>query len=274
VTIPIASVVIPTRDRPDYLAVALESVLAQEAGGPFEVLVVDDGSGAVGGHGARVLRAPRSGVNAARNAGIDAASAELVVFIDDDVRAPAGWLEALIRGAARHPEAEALGGPIQARLEGPAPRSCGRELPPITTLDLGPSDREAELAWSANLAVRRSAFDRVGRFDESMAVGGDEQEWILRLRAAGGRLVYVADAALDHRRTGDDARLRSLMRAAYARGRNIRAYDQRRGEAPPLTRELRVLAGCGWHSLRRVCPQGLVMGAHSAGRTAAAVRDR
>jgi hypothetical protein len=84
--------------------------------------------------------------------------------------------------------------------------------------------------------------------------------------------VYLADAGLDHRRAGDDARLRSLMRSAYRRGRNMRAYDRARERAPALGRELLVLAGCGWHILRRACPQGLVMGAHSAGRVVEAVR--
>ena len=64
------------------------------------------------------------------------------------------------------------------------------------------------------------------------------------------------------------------MRAAYQRGRNLRAYDARRGVAPALADELLTLAGCGWHTLRRACPQGLVMGAHSAGRTIEAVRER
>ena len=90
----------------------------------------------------------------------------------------------------------------------------------------------------------------------------------------GGRVVYLADAALDHRRAGDDARLRSLMRSAYHRGRNMRAYDGMRGTAPGVAGELRVLAGCGWHTLRRRCPQGLVAGAHSAGRLIEAVRPR
>ena len=47
-----------------------------------------------------------------------------------------------------------------------------------------------------------------------------------------------------------------------------------RGVEPATGGELRVLAGCGWHTLRRACPQGLVMGAHSAGRLAEAVRPR
>jgi GT2 family glycosyltransferase len=124
------------------------------------------------------------------------------------------------------------------------------------------------------MLFRRSAFERVGPFDEELPTGGDEEDWLRRLRAAGGRIVYLAAAGLDHRRAGDDARLRSLMGSAYHRGRNLRAYDARRGVAPGLRRELRVLAGCGWHTLRRACPQGLVMGAHSAGRVLEAVRPR
>lgn len=277
---PVVSVVVPTSNRALYLEVALASLARQDLEEPYELIVVDDGSTdstaeVAEAEGARLLRHdPPRGANAARNAGVRAAGADLIALVDDDVSAPRGWLRALVEGARRHPHAEAFGGPIRARFEGPAPRGCGRELPPITTLDLGVEDRQAELVWSANMLFRRSAFERVGPFDEGLPTGGDEEDWLRRLRAAGGTVMYLADAWLDHRRVGDDARLRSLMRSAYHRGRNLRAYDTRRGEAPPLARELRVLAGCGWHTLRRACPQGLVMGAHSAGRTIEAVRPR
>jgi glycosyltransferase involved in cell wall biosynthesis len=270
-------VVVPTRDRAGYLDVTLRSLRAQDLAEPYELIVVDDGAGADVAElaeraGARVVRPAGHGPNTARNAGIEAAAAELVALVDDDTDAPPGWLRAIVEGAARHPEADAFGGPIRARLEGPAPRACGREQPPITSLDLGAEDREVELVWSANMALRRPAFDRAGRFDERFSTGGDEEEWLRRLRAAGGRVVYLAEAGLDHRRAGDDARLRSLMRSAYRRGRNMRAYDRARERAPAIGRELLVLAGCGWHTLRRACPQGLVMGAHSAGRIVEAVR--
>jgi GT2 family glycosyltransferase len=275
---PRVSVVVPTANRADYLEVALASFARQDV--EHEVIVVDDAStdrtpDVVAAAGVRSIRQPAPrGANAARNAGIAAAEADLIALVDDDVEAPPGWLRALVEGAERHPGAEAFGGPIRARLEGPAPRSCGRERPPITTLDLGPADREAELVWSANMLVRRSAIERIGGFAEDLPTGGDEEEWLRRLRAAGGRVVYLAAAGLDHRRAGDDARLRALMRSAYRRGRNLRAYDRRRGVAPSLARELRVLLGCAWHTVRRRCPQGLVMGAHSAGRTMEAVRRR
>ena len=92
-------------------------------------------------------------MNAGRNAGIDAAGADLVVLIDDDIAAPPGWLAAILAGAESAPGRGLFGGPIRARLEGGGPRACGREPPPITTLDLGTHDRDVALVWSANMAA-------------------------------------------------------------------------------------------------------------------------
>jgi GT2 family glycosyltransferase len=122
------------------------------------------------------------------------------------------------------------------------------------------------MVWGANMAVRRAAFERNGPFDEAISGHGDEEDWLHALRASGGRIVYLAGAGVDHRRAGDDARLTRLARAAYYRGRAARVSDQRRGTAPSVLREVRVLAGCAWHIVHYACPQGAIMGAHSAGR--------
>jgi glycosyltransferase involved in cell wall biosynthesis len=294
---PAVSVVVPTRNRADYLEVTLASLAAQAPGVPYEAIVVDDGSSdeataAVVARASEAAtaaararhRAPERiaylrhelsrGPNAARNTGIDLARGPLIALIDDDVRIPPGWVGELAAGAVRHRWAEAFGGPIRASLEGPAPRVCGREPAPVTTLDLGQRDREADFVWSANMAVRRGAIERIGGFDEQIPIYGDEEEWLIRLHANGGRVAYVAGAWLEHRRAGDDARLRSLARAEYRRGRAARRNDRRKGTAQPLGGELRDLAGAGWHTARRRCAQGLIMGAHSTGRLVEALRGR
>jgi GT2 family glycosyltransferase len=273
-----AVVAIPTQRRASYLEVALASVLTQ---GAAEVLVVDDGpdeaTRAVAERlGARYVRheAPR-GLNAARNTALAATDAELVCFVDDDVEARPGWLAALVRAARECPDDVAVfTGPIHARFEGHRFAMCGREGPPITSLDLGGEDRDCEHAWGANMAVRRSAVERVGRFDEARELYGDEQEWQARVKAGGGRIRYVAAAALDHRREGDDARLRALCRAAYRRGQASRRFDEFKGTAPSLARELRVLAGCLVHGPLRACMNGPVMTAHSVGRLHAMLGTR
>jgi hypothetical protein len=268
-----ASVVVPTRNRPAYLDVALRSLAPQAREHGAELVVVDDSGGdpetraACERHGARYVAHERPrGLNAARNTGIAVTRGALICFVDDDVEAPAGWLGALLDGARRHPDAECLTGPIRARFEGFAPRFCGREGAPITWLDLGPVDVVAPHAWGANMAVRRSAVERIGPFDESLGGSGDEQEWQARLHAAGGHIVYVAAAGLDHRRAGADARIGALCRAARARGRAARREDVAKGTAPGLLAELRVLAGTLAHGPRFGCANGPILSAHAFGR--------
>jgi GT2 family glycosyltransferase len=253
--------------------VALASVAPQAAEHGAEIVVVEDDPAdpeterLVAAHGGRYLAhgAPR-GINVARNTAIDAAGAELLCLLDDDVEAWPGWLEAMLAAAASHPDHEALGGPIRARLEGSRLRACGREPLPITSLDLGPNDTDAEFAWGANFAFRRSALQRIGRFEEALGGAGDEEDWQRRLRAEGGRIRYVAAAGVDHRRAGPDARVPALSRAAFHRGRASRRYDAYKGVAPPLAAELRTLAGCVWHVPRRACGVGIVLTALTAGR--------
>jgi glycosyltransferase involved in cell wall biosynthesis len=267
-----ASIVIPTRARPEYLDVALRSVMPQATAAGAEVIVVSDGhdpaTAAVAARaGAKLLVLERSdGINSGRNAGARAAKGELLIFVDDDVKASPGWLAALLAGAAAHPSHDAFGGPIRPVLEGGGPRACGRESAPITNLDLGVVDTDVELVWGANLGIRRRAFESFGPFDETIAGCGDEEDWLRRYAAAGGRIRYLAAAGLDHRRTEADATVRALSRAAYHRGRAARRYDLHRGAAPPIAKELRTLAGCAWHTARRRCAIGIVLGAQSWGR--------
>jgi hypothetical protein len=69
-------------------------------------------------------------------------------------------------------------------------------------------------------------------------------------------------------------RLGSLARTAHARGRAARRFDARRGQAPSLGRELLTLGGCLGHVVRRGCPAGLTMVAHSAGRLRECLSER
>jgi GT2 family glycosyltransferase len=273
------SIVVPTHRRPDYLEVALASIAGQAQTAGVEVLVVGDGpdTGArelAERHGARYLELQQSsGLNAARNAAIDATDSELLVFIDDDVEAPPDWLGALLAGVESAPDCEVFGGPIRARLEGGGPSACGREPAPITTLDCGPQDRDVPFVWGANMAIRRRALHRVGRFDETITGGrGDEEEWEHRYIAQGGRVRYLAGAGLEHRRTPQDASVKALAKAAYGHGRAARRTDVRKGVPPTARTELRTLAGCGYHAICRRCAIGIVMGAHAAGRLREALR--
>jgi GT2 family glycosyltransferase len=267
-----ASILFPTRDRLPYLEVALASVATQAAEHGAEIVIVEDNAHDAATaelarrHGARYVALGRPhGINVARNAAVAASSGALLCFLDDDVEVWPGWLDAVLSAPETY---DAFGGPIRPRLEGSRLRACGREALPVTALDLGTEDRDAEFVWGANLTLRRDAFDRIGPFDERLGGAGDEEDWQRRLRATGGRVGYIAAAGVDHRRTGADARLRSLSKAMYHRGRAARRYDVFKGTAPPLGAELRTLAGCAWHVLRRRCGVGITLTALTFGRLA------
>jgi glycosyltransferase involved in cell wall biosynthesis len=268
---PVASIVIPTRDRADYVEVSLASIMAQAKELGAEVIVAIDGpdpgtAEVAERYGARWLSLPEQrGANAARNAGVAASDAPIVIFIDDDIDAPAGWLEGILRGVQANPDVEVFGGPIRARLDG-GPRSCGLHPAPITQLDLGPFECDADLVWSANMAVRRTALERVGPFNETMRGHGDEEEWETRYLGGGGRIRYLPAAGLDHRRSPADSRVLSLAKAVYARGRQERRAATHLQLTTPLHAELNGLARSTAHTIRRRCPYGIVIAAHYLGR--------
>src|ERR1700735_2896630 len=102
---PSASIVIPTRARLSYLEVALASIAPQAKDADAEVMLVGDAGPSeqaralVESQGARYEPHPRPlGLNVARNTGVERSTGELVVFVDDDVRAHDDWLPGVCRG--------------------------------------------------------------------------------------------------------------------------------------------------------------------------------
>jgi glycosyltransferase involved in cell wall biosynthesis len=118
---PVVSVIIPTFNRADYLAQAVESVFAQTFS-DFEVIVIDDGS--TDGTRERLAsfsRSPRfqynyqpnAGRSTARNLGITKACGEFLLFLDSDDWLLPNALADLLEIAARHPSAQMIAGQTQ-----------------------------------------------------------------------------------------------------------------------------------------------------------------
>ncbi|MDQ8043604.1 MAG: glycosyltransferase [Solirubrobacteraceae bacterium] len=269
-----ALIAIPTLGRPGQIDTTLGSIVPQARARGVEVLVVDDGPSeatrqAAERHGAAYREAGSpGGPNAARNLAFASTGAELVILLDDDIRAWPAWLDEILAAHEREPaDVAVLAGQIVPWLDpAHAPRSCGRHGAWVTGLQLGDDDHDVRHGWSANMGVRRTWWIKAGPFDESHAIGGDEEEWLDRAAAAGGRVRYIAKAGVQHERVGTDASLRSLARSARYRGRNLRLFETQQGRAPGLPAELKTLLACIAHVIIRRCPMGLVLVAHSLGR--------
>jgi GT2 family glycosyltransferase len=263
---PLVSVVVPTWNRAELLVDCLRSLRTQVyPSDRCEIVVVDDGSSdataeavqpflSVDTPTVRYVRIAHGGLNAARNAGLDAASGDPICFVDDDVETPPGWLDAMVGGVSRHPEAGCFGGPVKLRFEVTPPRICEMESwKAESALDYGEVERVVPDVVGCNLTLRRWAVDRVGRFDASAPLYGDETEWQRRLTRAGIPIVYVPGAWLWHRRTAADLRPITLLRRRFRRGAAYVAFAERTGEAIVLWPQLWPIPFYVFHALRRRC---------------------
>jgi glycosyltransferase involved in cell wall biosynthesis len=186
------SVILPVWNGAAYVGEAVASALAQRAPG-CAVVVVDDGSTdetpvvlAGFGERIRVVRKANGGLSSARNAGIAVSDGELLCFLDaDDLLGPddlAHFLEA----AREHPEADVFHGGFRAF--GARGQLLYEQEHPFP-LDDDPFHRLVRFGAPhiTALCVRRRAVERVGPFDESLAL---QEDWDYWLRLAAARCVF------------------------------------------------------------------------------------
>jgi glucosyl-dolichyl phosphate glucuronosyltransferase len=232
------SVIIPTRDRPELLRDTLRTVLACEVpDGAIEVIVVDDGSEPelrpvveeVAGDrtNVRCERQAPGGLNAGRNRGAELAQGPVLAFLDDDVLVSEGWAAAVI-DTFRDLGCDGLAGRILLQLEAPEPKWLSpRRRTYLSELDLGDDGRwldDAQLPYGANCAVTKEMFERAGEFRIGLDREGDslisngDTEFFTRVRAAGGRLAYSADAQVLHRVPASRLTDSWALRRAHSQG--------------------------------------------------------
>jgi GT2 family glycosyltransferase len=195
-TAPAFSVVVPTCDRPTALAELLERLQPERlsvAPGSYELIVSDDG---VTGASAQLVRArfpgvrfyagPRRGPAANRNYGASRAIGEWLVFVDDDCQPTEGWLRAIAAEVAARP-LDVVEGKIVAI----------DKKTSIFRRDV--ENLRGDCFWSANLAVRREFFERIGGFDEDfLQAGGEDLELAHRFRTCGARTAFCTGAVVNH----------------------------------------------------------------------------
>jgi GT2 family glycosyltransferase len=236
------AVVIPSGRGPEAAAACVAAVRAAADGVQADVVVVADGprwpDPLPDVPGARVVRSrgrgpgPVHGPCAARNTGITATTAPLVVTTDDDVRPRPGWLAALAAGL--RPADAGVGAPVVAHRPSTV---LGRFADWRRPLDAQLDPRRTRYLVTANSLWRRAALDQVGLFDESFrAPGGEELELCDRLLKAGWTLGWAPDAVVEHE---FDVGLRRFLRTNYSYGRGTSMAYARMGRRISRPRLLR-----------------------------------
>lgn len=170
----------------------------------FEVIVVDDGSSDGSGRiveefGFKLIRHDTNrGLSAARNSGLEAATGDIVAYIDDDAFADIDWLR-YIALTFETMDCVAVGGPNVSPNDDPEFARRVAEAPgnPAHVLL---TDTQAEQLPGCNIAIRRSALEAIDGFDPRFVTAGDDVDVCLRLRERGWTLAYCAAAMVWHRR--------------------------------------------------------------------------
>jgi glycogen synthase len=209
-----ASVVINTDNRCQSLQKTLRSLFFQTFR-DFEVIVVngpstDDTALLLEGYSGqiKVVDCPVRNLSVSRNLGIDAASGDIVAFIDDDSVATQTWLQELVSayttdivGGAGGIVYDQTGLALQAkyvacyRMGGQAVKDI---QPPFDRYNHPGADPFLHLLGT-NATFRRSALVQIGGFDEEYEYFLDETDLCMRMIDSGYRLIVVEDAVVHHK---------------------------------------------------------------------------
>jgi len=248
------SVIIPTCQRPAYLLDVLASVVAQDLPkDEYEILIVDNAPqptpelAALGNPSSlppiHYIFEPCNGLHNARHAGAERACGDVLVYIDDDVVCPSGWLAALL-APYTDPEVACVGGRILPLYEVEPPAWLAGFSGFLSLLDRGNEVKELywpEDIYGCNFSIRKSALVEVGGFNPDsfgeqrlMWYRGDGETGLLfKIYTAGYKVVYTPHGWLYHRVPANRMTVEYMAQRAFnqALSDGFTAY-RRRQDAP------------------------------------------
>ena len=200
---PTISVIIPHLNQPDGLEACLGSLDAQTLErSAFQVVVVDNGSVSVPKSvierhpGTELLQELRPGPGFARNRGVEAATADILAFIDADCRAHPEWLRSALRALQSSPERSILGGDVQIWRAGTTAITALEAYESVFAYRFKLYIEQHGFCGTGNLVVRRLDFDEIGPF-RGIDVAEDI-DWGQRARAAGFSFIYIPQMIVFH----------------------------------------------------------------------------
>jgi len=235
---PIATVAVCTRDRPEDLRRCLDALMRLPDDGQ-EYLVIDNCPATdvtkeliKNYPKVRYVREDVPGSSAARNRALREAKHEFVALTDDDAAPDPNWLRSLLRNF-RDPRVMCVTGlvmPLELETEAQewferySPHGRGFERRIFDGAHCNPLI-VYPVGVSASMALRKSSIDCIGLFDEALGVGtpavaGEDYELFARILRSGYRIVYDPRALSwhRHRRTWEELQktLKGYGIAVYA----------------------------------------------------------
>jgi glycosyltransferase involved in cell wall biosynthesis len=205
----IASVVIPTRNRPQAVERCLDALAEQTLpSGSFEVIVVDDGSEPAlaldparwaSNFDLKLIHQKNTGPAGARNRGAAEARGEFLAFTDDDCLPTPTWLEKLIDALRENPEAM-VGGSTYNGLKDDLFAETSQLVLEMVYEHFNRDPANAYFFASNNMACRTGRYLASGGFDpDFVSPAAEDREFCDRWRVQKRPLVWEKSALLEHR---------------------------------------------------------------------------
>jgi len=215
-------VVIPTYNRSALLRKTLDSLLRARVPAELTVRIIavdnnssDDTKTVINEYAERsqgrvsYVFEKQQGRSPALNAGIAAATGDLIGFIDDDEEIDEAWYETIL-GAFKNREVDFVGGPYLPRFEAEVPSWLPKDYTAVVGIVDGGNkvvpfdDSYPGILMGGNAVFRREVIQRVGPYSTALGRSGtrllscEDEDMYQRLRAAGMRGLYLPQLIVHH----------------------------------------------------------------------------
>jgi glycosyltransferase involved in cell wall biosynthesis len=245
--LPLVTIAVCTRNRPEAVERLLRSLIGQASGLPtgsagLDTLLVDNAPSdertrelAARWPDVRYVTEPQPGLNFARNRALVEARGEILAFLDDDVIADRHWSRGLADAWAENRDAAAFTGqvlPMEINTEAQAifeyRGGFRRGFERVRYGQVMPGNRlypggAGIFGAGANMAFRTDVIRRLGGFDEALDTGaplpgGGDLDMFYRIVRAGHPLVYEPRFLVFHQHRREMDALRSQYRRSWGFG--------------------------------------------------------
>lgn len=206
-----ASVIICAHNHLQDLTIPCLSSVLQNTAHPYQLILVDDGSR---DHTALYFQtipnaithrnSKRAGVSVARNIALSLSTGDPIVFVDNDVTVPGGWLGIL---------AEEIQKPLVGIVGGIPSNEIERLKAPLSSDML----LEFNQVATACMATTRACFNHVGFFDEELTHAHQDTDYCWRAKLAGFRVVSTPRLIVSHAVAGTRGHLPDAPRRKATR---------------------------------------------------------
>ncbi|WP_433724404.1 glycosyltransferase [Nocardia sp. CA-129566] len=201
----LVSIIIPVHNGLPDLDEQLSGLAEQDYSAPFEVLVSDNGSKDglfehISGHPLTeklrlryVDSSAKPGAPFARNNAAAVADGDFLAFVDQDDRVHPQWLRTIVEAAAHF---DAVGGAVETLTLNDRNSATWRPAPPP---EQGFPTHWMPFANGNNTAYWRTAFEKIGGYDEDLTIGADDVDISWRVQQAGLRFGHAPGALIAYR---------------------------------------------------------------------------